>query len=41
MDDNSFVYDGFSEISFYDIKTEKSSPIYNTSLSTWLLNLTD
>jgi hypothetical protein len=40
VDDDSFVYDGLSGIKYFDIPTGKSSPIYNTSLSTWLLDLT-
>ncbi len=39
LDDNSFVYEA-NGIRHYDILSRKSSPVYNTSLSTWLLDLT-
>jgi hypothetical protein len=40
VNDNSFIYEGFSGIKYFDILTSISSPVYNTSDSTWLLDLT-
>lgn len=41
IDDDSFVYEGLSGIRYFDIPSAKSSPVNNTSLDTWLLDLTN